>query len=113
MIVPTGALPEQLPNERALRKVQELYEGRGRGSQLDSARGTAWGLLNAVTEYTDHHVAYAFASADGVPRLVCTGGSLLYGTTGRTDLISGKDLTDDEIGQVITEAEAELARGES
>ena len=51
---PTGALPEQLPNERALRKVQELYEGRGRGSQLDSARGTAWGLLNAVTEYVDH-----------------------------------------------------------
>jgi len=51
---PTGPLPEQLPNERALRKVQELYEGRGRGSQLDSARGTAWGLLNAVTEYVDH-----------------------------------------------------------
>jgi hypothetical protein len=51
---PTGALPEVLPNERALRKVQELYEGRGRGSQLDSARGTAWGLLNAVTEYVDH-----------------------------------------------------------
>ena len=51
---PTGALPEQLPNERALRKVQELYEGRGRGSQLDSARGTAWGLLNSVTEFVDH-----------------------------------------------------------
>ncbi len=43
-----------LPNERALRKVQELYEGRGRGSQLDSARGTAGGLLNAVTEFVDH-----------------------------------------------------------
>ena len=53
-VSPTGQLPEQLPNERALRKVQELYEGRGRGSQLDSARGTAWGLLNAVTEYVDH-----------------------------------------------------------
>ncbi|MNH46003.1 hypothetical protein D3C79_1086230 [compost metagenome] len=34
--------------------MQELYEGRGRGSHLDSARGTAWGLLNAVTEYVDH-----------------------------------------------------------
>jgi hypothetical protein len=31
-----------------------LYEGRGRGSQLDSARGTAWGLLNSVTEFVDH-----------------------------------------------------------
>jgi phage/plasmid-like protein (TIGR03299 family) len=51
---PSDNLPEQLPNERALRKVQELYEGRGRGSQLASARGTAWGLLNAVTEFVDH-----------------------------------------------------------
>jgi phage/plasmid-like protein (TIGR03299 family) len=46
--------PVQLPNERAVRKVQELYEGRGRGSQLASACSTAWGLLNAVTEYVDH-----------------------------------------------------------
>ena len=49
-VSPTGQLPEQLPNERALRRVQELYEGRGCGSDLESAHGTAWGLLNAVTE---------------------------------------------------------------
>ncbi|WP_152227578.1 DUF932 domain-containing protein [Pseudomonas sp. SCB32] len=49
-----GALPEKLANERAMRKVQSLYEGRGRGAQLASAQGTAWGLLNAVTEYVDH-----------------------------------------------------------
>lgn len=47
-------IPEVLPNERALRKVQSLYEGQGRGSTLQSAKGTAWGLLNAVTEYVDH-----------------------------------------------------------
>lgn len=51
---PTGALPKDLPNERALRKVQELYEGKGKGAGLESANGTAWGLLNAVTEYVDH-----------------------------------------------------------
>lgn len=51
---PSNNLPQQIPNERALRKVQELYEGRGRGSQLVSARGTAWGLLNAVTQFVDH-----------------------------------------------------------
>ena len=28
--------------------------GRGMGSQYRSAAGTAWGLLNAVTEYVDH-----------------------------------------------------------
>jgi len=41
-------------NERALKKVQSLYDGQGRGAQLDSARGTAWGLLSAITEYVDH-----------------------------------------------------------
>ena len=47
-------IPEVLPNKRAMEKVQSLYEGKGRGSELVSARGTAWGLLNAVTEYVDH-----------------------------------------------------------
>lgn len=51
---PNSPLPTVLPNERALRKVQSLYEGQGRGSTLESAQGTAWGLLNAVTEYVDH-----------------------------------------------------------
>lgn len=53
-IAPNSKLPEVLPNERALRKVQGLYEGQGRGATLESAQGTAWGLLNAVTEYVDH-----------------------------------------------------------
>ncbi|UGY91270.1 DUF1416 domain-containing protein [Streptomyces gobiensis] len=47
----------------------------------------------ATPGHTDHHVAYAFAPADGEPRLVCTGGSLLYGSTGRTDLM-GADLAE-------------------
>lgn len=47
-------IPEVLPNKRAMEKVQSLYEGKGRGADLESARGTAWGLLNAVTEYVDH-----------------------------------------------------------
>jgi phage/plasmid-like protein (TIGR03299 family) len=43
-----------LTNERALKRVQALYEGQGHGSGLASADGTAWGLLNAVTEFVDH-----------------------------------------------------------
>lgn len=43
-----------LTNERALKKVQALFDGQGRGAELGSAKGTAWGLLNAVTEYVDH-----------------------------------------------------------
>jgi phage/plasmid-like protein (TIGR03299 family) len=43
-----------LNNERALAKVQEIFDGRGRGAELAAAKGTAWGLLNAVTEFVDH-----------------------------------------------------------
>jgi phage/plasmid-like protein (TIGR03299 family) len=42
-------------NERAIKAVGQLYVGRGKGADLASASGTAWGLLNAVTEYVDHH----------------------------------------------------------
>lgn len=51
---PRAPIPDALPNKRAMEKVQSLYEGKGLGSDLESARGTAWGLLNAVTEYVDH-----------------------------------------------------------
>ena len=43
-----------LVNERALKKVQAMYEGHGRGAELDAAKSTAWGLLCSITEYVDH-----------------------------------------------------------
>lgn len=42
-------------NEQALANARALYEGCGRGAMLASSRGTAWGLLNSVTEFVDHH----------------------------------------------------------
>ena len=42
-------------NEQAIRTVRALYDGQGKGAGLASSRGTAWGLLNSVTEYLDHH----------------------------------------------------------
>jgi phage/plasmid-like protein (TIGR03299 family) len=42
-------------NEQALANVRSLYEGGGRGAHMTSSRGTAWGLLNSITEYVDHY----------------------------------------------------------
>lgn len=42
---------------RGYQKVLDLFNGQGKGSRLDGAQGTAWGLLNAFTEYADHHVS--------------------------------------------------------
>ncbi|WP_394562143.1 DUF932 domain-containing protein [Aquipseudomonas alcaligenes] len=51
---PKSQQAEVVTNIRAMQKVENLYQGRGRGSTLESSNGTAWGLLNAVTEYVDH-----------------------------------------------------------
>ena len=36
-------------------RIMGLFRGAGRGRNFASAHDTAWGWLNAVTEYTDHH----------------------------------------------------------
>jgi phage/plasmid-like protein (TIGR03299 family) len=38
------------------KKVMALFNGQGMGSQLEGVFGTANGVLQAVTEYADHHV---------------------------------------------------------
>jgi len=42
-------------NEQAFSVARALYNGAGRGSDLASAKGTAWGVLNSVTEFVDRH----------------------------------------------------------
>ncbi len=42
------------PTSKAMQQLSALYSGAGMGSLLPGARGTAWGLLNAVTEFVDH-----------------------------------------------------------
>ena len=43
--------------------------------------------------HTHHHVSYVLADAEGTVQAVFTGGSMLYGATGRTDLL-GAEHTD-------------------
>lgn len=50
---PDVALAEQ-PNQNALQNVYNLYSGKGLGADMASANGTAWGLVNAVTQFVDH-----------------------------------------------------------
>lgn len=41
-------------SDRTMAKVMALFDGRGRGAELASSKGTAFGLLNSVTEFVDH-----------------------------------------------------------
>lgn len=42
------------PNGRAMTKALDMFNGQGRGAELSSAKGTAYGLLCAMTEFVDH-----------------------------------------------------------
>jgi phage/plasmid-like protein (TIGR03299 family) len=42
------------PNGRAMSKVMDMFNGQGRGAELSSAQGTAYGLLCSITEFVDH-----------------------------------------------------------
>jgi phage/plasmid-like protein (TIGR03299 family) len=44
----------QQPNLKVLNHVFNLYIGDGMGANMASANDTAWGLVNAVTQYVDH-----------------------------------------------------------
>lgn len=46
--------PAEVKEHRTVTKVLELFNGAGRGADHPGVKGTAWGLLNAVTEHVDH-----------------------------------------------------------
>jgi hypothetical protein len=41
-------------NAKIAKHVFTLFKGNGMGSQMPSAEGTVWGLVNAVTQWSDH-----------------------------------------------------------
>ena len=47
---------EKVREAVGFKKVMSLFNGAGMGAQMDGVMGTRWGLLNAFTEYADHHV---------------------------------------------------------
>jgi hypothetical protein len=54
-----NASKEAVAKEAVLAKnhadnVVKLFDGLAMGADLETAKGTAWGVLNATTEYIDH-----------------------------------------------------------
>lgn len=46
--------PKPVEESKAYKEIMALFNGGAIGSELPEANGTAFGLLNAVTEYVDH-----------------------------------------------------------
>lgn len=49
---PAKSIDEQ---PKAVYNTMDLFAGKGIGSELAAANGTAWGAFNAITEWVDHH----------------------------------------------------------
>lgn len=47
--------PQEQSN-RGIESILALFQGAGKGSDMKTAKGTRWGLLNAVTEHVDHYM---------------------------------------------------------
>ena len=52
----TQIAQDKARDQKGFSKIISLFNGEGKGALLDGVAGTAWGLLNAITEYSDHHV---------------------------------------------------------
>jgi phage/plasmid-like protein (TIGR03299 family) len=46
---------QDAPSTRAHKAIMALFEGEGKGADMKGVAGTAWGVVNAITEYVDHH----------------------------------------------------------
>lgn len=48
-----GSVSSDVTESRGFKKIMELFNGSGRGSQIAGVKNSAWGLVNAVTQYVD------------------------------------------------------------
>ena len=50
-----GVEMDKVRESKAWQTIVGLFSGAGNGSMNDASRGTAFGMLQAMTEYYDHH----------------------------------------------------------
>lgn len=56
ILLETKTIFSAKPREtRQFKTVMDLFRGLGKGAELKGTEGTAWGVVNAVTEFVDHH----------------------------------------------------------
>ena len=56
-LLPAPANPKtKIQETKGFQAIMGLFNGNGIGANMAGVQGTAWGLLNAVTEYTDHRI---------------------------------------------------------
>lgn len=47
---------DDIKESRVVSRVLELFDGAGMGADLKTAKGTRWGLFNAITQHVDHEM---------------------------------------------------------
>lgn len=52
--LPEGEKEKRIMGSRPVATVMQLFKGQGRGADMKSSAGTAWGLVNGISEYIDH-----------------------------------------------------------
>lgn len=50
----TAKIVEDTQGSKGYKAIMALFNGQGLGANLPTAKGTAWGWVNAVTQYTDY-----------------------------------------------------------
>lgn len=57
LLLANGTRDKDAARESAgFQRIMGLFNGAGMGALMESTRETAWGWLNACTEYSDHHI---------------------------------------------------------
>lgn len=53
-----GQVEISTKRKNQITSVFDLFQGRGMGSSLVAAQGTAWGMVNAITQYVDYDAGH-------------------------------------------------------